>query len=172
MKKNVCKVTALLLALLLTGCGGKAPAETNATEAAATEASIANGMEFAPQEDPGIAVETPYITLYYPQEWQGIVTAEQTETAGGKKLSFHTTIEEADTVLFSLIFSSEETAEGFPMGVLKQENGEAVNVFVVMNEATPETWSEDAFNQFSAMQERVNDLIMQLHEDPRFDSGR
>lgn len=168
MRKKACKLTALLLVLLLTGCGGKTPTETTAP----TEPSVANGMEFAPQENTGIAVETPYITLYYPEEWQGIVTVEQTEAEGGQMLTFHTPIGETDTVLFSLIFSGAETAEGFPLGALTQENGEVVYVFAAMNETIPETWSEEEINQFSSMQERVNDLIMQLHEDPRFDSGR
>lgn len=188
MKKNACKMTALLLALMLTGCGEQAPAETTVpieletavatetivtTEASvATEPSIADGMEFAPQENTGIAVDTPYITLHYPEEWQGIVTAEQTEAAGGQMLTFRTTIGEADAVLFSLIFSGAETAEGFPLGVLTQENGDDVHVFAAMNETIPETWSEEEINQFGSMQERVNDLIMQLNEDPRFDSGR
>ena len=163
---------AVMLALLiLSGCRNKTPAQDAVQTTEATEPSIANGVEFAPEGNPGIAVETPYLTLYYPEEWQNIVTAEKTETEKGLKLTFRTTVAETEEVLFSLIFSDSETKEGYPLGVLKQSDRKKVHVYSVMNEQIPENWSEEEIRQFGSMQERVNDLIMQLNETPGFDSG-
>lgn len=186
MKKKQKLAAVMAAVLLLSGCGGE-PAETTAatqpapdtrpTEAAAvttapTEPSIADGMEFAPTEAPGIAVDTPYITLYCPEEWRDAVKVDQKEENGTYTVTFHTTVADMDTVLFSVIFSAGETVEGFPLGTLEDGDAGTVSVYAAMNEELPETWGDEEITQFGAMQERVNDLIMQLHEDSRFDSGR
>ena len=171
MKKNVSKLLAVLLALLLlAGCAGKADPTVPAETAAVTE-PLANGAEFAPVEIAGIAAQTPYVTLYYPEEWEGLVTVKATKADPEYRMDFHTEVSGKDIVLFGLIFSTAETAEGFALGSLTQQSGEAVYVFAAMNEELPETWSEEEIDQFSSMQERINDLIMQLNETPGFSRG-
>lgn len=192
IRRMTALLTAVTAVLVLAGCGGgqaeqtetaAAAAETTAavvTEASAevvestkepTEPSIADGMEFA-EETTGPAIVTPYITLYIPEEWEGVVEADQQDAGETHTVTFRTDIAGEDTVLFSLILGSSETAEGFPLGLIRDETAGTIYVFAAMNEEIPESWSEDAYDQFCSMQERVNDLIMQLHEDVRFSSGR
>lgn len=187
IRRMLALLTAVAAVLVLAGCGGAQTEQTQpvteeetvaaveTTMAAETEAptepSIADGMEFA-QEAEGLAISTPYITLYYPEEWEGLVEIEQRDTAESHTVTFRTNIAGEDTELFSLILGTSETAEGFPLGMLNDETAGTVYAFAAMNEETPEAWSEEAYAQFCSMQERVNDLIMQLHEDERFSSGR
>lgn len=177
MKKHVAKLAVLMALLLLTGCGSKAPAATEVETVppettAATEPSAANGMEFAPVEEAGVALVTPYITLYCPEEWQDTVKVDQQETETALSLTFHTPMGEGNAVLFSLIFSKENTAEGFLLGSLTEAADGPIYVFAAMNETVPEGLSGEETARFGSMQERVNDLIMQLHEAPGFESGR
>ena len=177
MKKYTSKLAVLMALVLLTGCGSKAPAETGAETAAAetaaaTQPSVANGMEFAPVEEVGVALVTPYITLYCPEEWQETVKVDKQETETGLTLTFHTPMGEGNVVLFSLIFSKADTAEGFLLGSLTDAADGPVYVFAAMNETVPEGLSGEEATRFGSMQERVNDLIMQLHEAPGFESGR
>jgi hypothetical protein len=187
VKRKVYYPALLLLMILLVGCANKPPAETETAAAAETtvaataettevteptEPSIANGMEFMPEENPGIGVETPYMTLYYPEEWQGIVTVKQAEIQKDYRLTFRTKAVQKDTELFSLLFSPSEKTEGFLIGSLTLEDGKVICVYAVMNEQLPENWSEEEVIRFSSMQERVNDLIWQLYEDPRFEPGK
>ena len=142
------------------------------TEEPTVEESIADGMEFAPEETQGVAMDTPYITLYYPEEWDGLVTTELKTEGETQRLTIRTEIGGKGVELFSLIMGPVEMAEGFPLGTLNHETAGTIQVFAAMNEQMPEGWTDDEVAQFGAMQERVNDLIMQLHEDPRFDAGR
>ena len=166
MENKIRKLAALMAAmLLLAGCGGENAAESAAvteavsiaaTESAAAETteaeetveeSIANGMEFAPAETPGIAVQTPYITLYCPEEWQDTVKVDQKEENGTCTATFHTAVANTDAVLFSVVFSTGGTAEGFPLGSLAHETG-TIYVFVAMNETVPEGLSDEEIVQF------------------------
>jgi hypothetical protein len=41
-----------------------------------------------------------------------------------------------------------------------------------MNEQDPEDWSAEGYQQICQLQERVNDFIIQFHEDARFTPKR
>lgn len=185
-------LAAAVLVLMLAGCGKEAPeqataapeetaaatqatvAATQATEAPETEATVepgVNGMEFAPEEMTGAAVDTPYITLYCPVEWVGTVNVAQGEKDGNHTVTFTTVVAEEETVLFSLLFGPSDRAEGFQLGQLEDETAGTVYVFAAMNEEVSPSWSDEDYANVCAMQERVNDMIMQLHEDPRFHTG-
>lgn len=135
-----------------------------------TPETLPNGSEFM-TETVGEAVETPYITLYCPEDWAGIVDADHRMEDGMYKLSFTTYISGKRADLFTIMMGERDTAEGFLLGMLKEESG-TTYIFIAMNEQDSTEWSPEDYARVCAMQERVNDLIMQYHEDPRFDSGR
>ena len=74
------------------------------------------------------------------------------------------------TCAISLAFpdGSEKHAEGYLHGTLADPAAGTINVYSVMNTLNPADWSDADFDTLCTMQERVNDLIGQLTEDPRF----
>ena len=158
-KKTRSLLLALLLmaAVVLTGCGSKEPEQTEPTEII---------WETAPAETLGIAVDNAYMTFYYPQEWDGRVEEVREETDGNVMVTFRTDISGKEVVLFSIVMGPEE-AEGYLLGHLT-EGGKQIFVYSVMNEMPAEDWSEADYAKICALQERVNDIIIQFFEDPRF----
>lgn len=155
-------VLAVLAALLLAGCGEKAPEATE--EPTLSDAEI---WGTAPAETLGIAVENDYMTFYYPQEWDGKV--EEVRGGEGEEciVTFRTEISGKEVVLFSIVMTPGE-AEGYLLGDLV-ENGSRIHVYSVMNEVNGEDWSESEYAEICSLQERVNDIIVQFYEDGRFD---
>lgn len=127
--------------------------------------------EEIPEEPAGIAMDTPYVTFTYPQEWEGKVEAVQTTEGRNTVISFRTEIGGKEVVLFSVILG-QDAAEGYLLGQLNDETHGAINVYSRMTEIDPGQWSEKEYSEICAMQERVNDIISQFQEDPRFSSGR
>ena len=63
-------VLAALLMVSFTACGEKSSAAEN-TEPMTEDEAIWGTI---PEETLGVAVETPFMTFHYPQDWQGKVT--------------------------------------------------------------------------------------------------
>jgi len=193
--KKLTAITAVVLLLLLIGCGSsqsppsssppqqqvsifesskppKQPAvdpeiekEKQKEEKKAEEPQETYGTEFIP-EDTGIEFTTPYIKLRYPEELQGKV--ELTHSTEGKKHTVAFKTPDGETTLFSLIFSPDAGEPGYKMGTLNDPTAGAINVFTDISDLPKEQLSDQQYSDLCAMQERVNDLIAQLHEDPRF----
>ena len=156
-------VGVMLTTILLAGCGGSEPTETTFSEAEI--------WGTAPAETLGIAVENAYKTFYYPQEWENKVEEVRTEDGANCTVTFQTKISGKEVVLFSVVMGPDE-AEGYLLGQLKDEATGMINVYSVMNEADPEAWSEEEYSEICALQERVNDIIVQFFEDERFVPNR
>lgn len=155
-------VAVIAAAVVLLGNGQDDP-ETTLPPALQTEPQ---------QEEPaGIAMDTPYMTFTYPQEWEGKVEAVQTTEGRNTVISFRTEVGGKEVVLFSVILG-QDAAEGYLLGQLNDETSGVINVYSLMTEIDPGQWSEKEYNEICAMQERVNDIISQFQEDPRFSSGR
>ena len=162
MSKLQLALSVLLMLCLLAGCGAKS-GDSKAAEQALTDEEIFGAP---PEESPGVELETPYITLYYPEEWKGLVNISQQGSDSSYILSFSADFSGEDVELFSIIFSSGEH-EGYLMGTLKDKSIGKINVYTLMNQSVSGMSDED-YGRFCSMQERVNDFIMQLHEDARF----
>lgn len=129
-----------------------------------------DGTEFIPK-DTGVEFTTPYKTLLYPKELQGKVTIDHLNEEGKYSVVFNE--KESGVMLFSVTFAKNDAAvEGYVIGTLTHETEGDIKVCVNVNEQTPEQWSEQQYNDFCAMQERINDLMVQFYEDERFDTGR
>lgn len=157
-------VAVIAAAALLLG-GGIPQNDPTPTETA--------GIQTEPpvEETTGIPMDTPYMTFTYPQEWEGKVEAVQTTEGRNSVISFKTEISGKEVVLFSVILG-QDAAEGYLLGQLQDEVYGVINVYSAMNEIDPTDWTEKEYSEICALQERVNDIIVQFQEDPRFSSGK
>ena len=162
MKKYLIAVLALLL---LTGCGKDEPAQepTEVETTAVTEATIPyipSVLDEAKKD--GTAVETPYVTLYYPNTWTELERVEVTQDGENCRVTFKTVVADRELELFSLILGPEE-ADGYLLGTL-----DGVFVYSLMNEQNPKDWSEEDYTNISRQQEYINELFLQIYEMPGF----
>ena len=151
-------VVLLMLFILPTGCGDAKTEQTKDDE-------LLWGS--VPEEEPGIAVDNDYMTFFYPQEWEGKVEVVREETDKNIAFTFKTQISDEEVALFSVVLGPEE-ADGYLLGTLEDAEKGTVNVYSVVNEQNPEDWSEEEYTEICRLQERVNDILVQLQEDERF----
>lgn len=82
-------------------------------------------------------------------------------------------------ILFTTDFTGEELelfrfyisrspTEGYPLGTLTDAQYGEMTVCVEVKEYSSGSWTPEEYAKLGAMQERVNDIIVQFHEDPRF----
>ena len=127
-----------------------------------------NGEEFAETEDPGIAVENPYMTYYYASDLSDEITVETTTDSDRHEAAFLTEINGEKLELFRIILGKGTAENGYVLGTL----GKDIQVTLVMNEQHAEDWSEEDFTRINTLQERINDIIPQFYADSRFTANR
>lgn len=124
----------------------------------------------APDETKGIEVQTDYFTFQYPKEWENKVEETRTEDGENCIVTFRTVISNQEIVLFSVVLGPDD-AEGYLLGQLN--NGEeTINVYTAVNDMPAEDWSQEEYDEICSLQERINEIIMQFHEDDRFVPNR
>ena len=119
-----------------------------------------------PEQTQGIAAENPYMTFYYPQHWDGRVEEIRTQEGGNTVHRFVTTVTDREVTLFSIVIGTAEST-GYLLGYLQTDAGQ-VQVYTQVEELSAEGWTDTTYRELCAMQEQVNDIIMQFHEDSRF----
>ena len=167
MKKNVRKMIAVLMAMmliLLAGCGGKdVPAETT-PETEATEAAVAPETTKTTEEPakPQLAVDsieeqgdmmvvnTPFFQLKYPFAFADLIQVEAVDNGEVAELHFSAKLDLSDYRLFSISFGG--TGDFLP-----------VEVYATLYRID-ESLSSDFVNTFNAAQECFNDVMMSLME--------
>ena len=111
-------------------------------------------------EVPDIAVETPYITLYYPGKWGERIRTEVKQADIVTVSFFGRNDSNQEGQLFDVIFGPEEAEI---LGTITTENGETCPVGVRVYDADPQVFSrEEERYAFDAMQEEINYVIGQL----------
>ena len=163
MKKLCCLLVFILCLAVLSGCGENTTAES-ATDPVET-------WETAPPETLGVAVDNSYMTFYYPQEWEGKVEEIREENDGNMIVTFRTDISGEEVVLFSIAMGPG-SVDGYLLGWLDDPQAGEIYVYSIMSEIGPDDWSEEEYDQICALQERVNDIIVQFYQDERFVPSR
>lgn len=165
MKKNSKNKLLVLLAAIVaaavvfTGCQKE------------TTADNTQAMEYISEEDPTEAAVVPlatnYIILSYPAELEEDVKVTYEDIADGQKITFTTDFTGEELELFHFTISTSGT-EGYSLGELEHEQAGTLLVCMNVKEYTDGNWKPEDFNKLNAMQERVNDIIVQFYDDPRF----
>ncbi len=168
MKRPVLLALTLLLAAsaVLSGCKQEPenieqPPETTPSQPLQTE----DAEQIT--EDPGVPFVTDYIILSYPVELEDAVSIRYEQLEDGQQIIFSTdfTGEELELFRFSL---SKSGTDGYQLGTLLDDTAGELIVCVEVTEYTNGSWTPEEYARLTAMQERVNDIIIQFHEDPRF----
>lgn len=117
--------------------------------------------------EPKFAIETQIITLYLPQAVQDRITFNTVENEQGTNITFTGKEYAQELVLFSVALTKGEP-EGYLLGVLKDETKGEWKVAVNVTQINSQDWSEEQYSEISALQQCVNDIMIQIQEDPRF----
>ena len=172
IRKTAVMVCLLMTTILLTGCGERNPQQTvppaESTYAPAvqtlppleiTEDTIPESTAAAETEPQPVPVETPYGTLYYQPQWEGILLTEQTMTDDVLCVTFLTRMEEQEFRLFRIMIGVPEANAG----TICDEEGNRRNVQVSMEELGDlSALTDDQKNVLYALQEEINFVIDKL----------
>lgn len=166
-------LAALLAVVVLSGCGKETNDETQPSEPVPTQQMENPVLETEEEitEAPGIPVVSKYIVLSYPADLEGMVTVNYELLDDGQEIIFTTnfTGEELELFRFSL---SKAGTDGYELGILTDENDGDLYVCVDVKDYDNGSRTPEEYTKLTAMQERVNDIIAQFHEDPRFTPAR
>lgn len=161
-KHVITAVIAVVTALLFCSCAQE-PSELPESTA---------GEEIVVTEDPGIPVENMYMTYRYPSELEEVFSVREASETDRHQAAFYADISGQKLELFSVVLGSQAEETGFELGILEDEKLGQIHVTLVMNEQQPEAWSEEDYQRINQLQERINDIITQFYEDPRFVASR
>lgn len=173
----LCAVLLALLVLMMVLAGGRnhnAPAEPTVPTTEPSEATVPTTEPAPPEtepeeetaepteniipETPPIKIETPYLTFYYPGEWEELLYVEQVEGDVHTVKFFCAFTPDSPIELFTIFFGTED---GF--GYVKTHDSKAVSIAVKSAEIQPdENWSDDQIQAVYAMQEALNDVLSRL----------
>lgn len=113
-----------------------------------------------------IAIETAYVTLYYPGQWEEYLLVETVDEEIGQSVAFNAEINDEKYWLFTLYFGG---TTGMPVGVLDSGEGYFLDVTVEMSDFIPdESWTREDADLYCAMQEGVNAIIDNLRDNAAF----
>jgi len=112
-----------------------------------------------------------YITLVCPSDLSGRINVATTEQEDGVSMAFSGLFDGKEVELFVISLTKAES-EDYILGEFRDENDGKFQVVMRMNEIYPQEWPEDVYNEICALQERVNDIIIQFYEDERFTPSR
>ena len=134
---------------------------------------LAVRAEEAEQPIPGLLLETKYINLILPEEYTEAIVAEIIDMEDGALLPFTVTLNEREALLYALILTEQEIddPEAMILGYLQDELLGRITIVLQIEEQIPDGWTESEYHFLCAMQETINELIMQIVEDPRYDPG-
>ena len=113
-----------------------------------------------------VSIETPYLTLYYPDRWEAHLLHEHHEEDGVYTESFYCTVGGRLIALFDVHFGDAQAGEVF--GYILQD-GKKVPFCLTFHDYIPdESWSEEDQFVLFAMQESVNDLVQAVRENEAY----
>lgn len=159
------------MAVAVTGCNRAEDDFQAPPEPAPTEPMQTEGNDELITEDAGVPLVTEYIILSYPSELEDMVSIAYEELPDGQEIIFTTEFTGEKLELFRFSISKSGT-EGYELGVLSDDQAGDLIVCVEVKDYGSGNWNPEDYAKLMAMQDRVNDIIIQFHEDPRFTAAR
>lgn len=117
--------------------------------------------------EPRFQITTQCITLSLPETLQDKIVVDTAENEQSTNITVTSKGYEQEAVLFSVALSRDEP-DGYILGVLKDKTNGQWNVAVDVKQISSEDWSSEQYSELCTLQEYVNDIMIQLQEDPRF----
>lgn len=109
-------------------------------------------------------LKTPYGNLYYPAQWKDSMDCTVSETDTGCKAVFTGKVADKQAEVFAIYFG-ESTGNAFPVGIVKTEAGEEIEVHAELFDFEyDDTWSQEEIDTICAMQESINHVIARIEE--------
>lgn len=143
-----------------------AASDVEAEAAQAEQEATTFEADAATEDEELFWIETPYVMLGYPAQWESYLNYQQFEENGVYTVSFNCWIREELIPLFDINFGSEQVGE--LLGYIQKDEKKTA-VAVAFHDYLPdETWKEDDTYVLFAMQESVNDLLSALRADEGF----
>lgn len=142
------------------------PAVIETTQPAVTDTQEPIYEEKVP-ETTGIPLDTKYVEISYPTELEDMVRIQYEDLSDGQQIIFITEFTGEELELFRFSISKSGT-DGHQLGTLSDEAAGALLVCVQVQEYTDGSWDPEDYAKLNEMQSRVNDIIIQFYEDPRF----
>ena len=143
---------------------GTSEAETTETTESTTDPTTTpteSKEPFRPQDlvTGTTVIETPYLTLYYPEFFEDILAVVHT-SGNPYILEFYTVLEgRASQRLFDIIFDAGSEGN---LGIIDTEAGEVGVNMVIYSFNPDDSWTTGEINTILAMQDASNDLIEQI----------
>lgn len=158
MKKTMgCILCMVLLTTMLIGCSTE-----DAKHSTGGEISVGNtsGTVDEIQIAEEIEIDTPYGTLYFPNQWEEFVTAEQKEDDDTVVVTFTATVQDTTYPLFEVTIGG---TDGVKAGELTDAKGTKRTVYMQVYELEEDpNLTDSEQNRLYAMQEDLNYLIDHL----------
>lgn len=166
MKKTSNKKRMILLAAMVALAAVLFAACSSQPSADKVQTPVSQG-DAEGTEAPAIPLATNYIVLSYPAELEQDVTVSYENLKDGQLIRFTTDFTGEELELFSFSISTSGD-DGYTLGTLEDPEAGSLMVCMHVKEYTEGNWKPEDFNKLNAMQERVNDIIVQFYEDERF----
>ena len=112
------------------------------------------------------------ISLNYPEELADRLSVETKEDETGAELRFSGDFNGKQLELFGFVIAQSNEAEGFVLGTIKDAEKGSFFVIMQVEEINPNGWTDEEYADICALQERVNDIIVQFYNDPRFEASK
>lgn len=167
-----CIAGALLLGLLLAGCGSEEKVNTSSASDASSSEGVSQDTETdsaqeqsaeesnEPAELEDITINTPYGDLHYPEQWTEFIKTDQKEEEDSVIVTFEAEINGTVYPLFEVTIGKEN---GTAVGELTDADGVKRTVYMKAGELSEDPLlTEDEQNRLYAMQEDLNYVIDHL----------
>lgn len=123
-------------------------------------------------ELPVVEIPLKLVSLNYPEDLADKLFVETKEDDTGAELRFSGKFSGKELELFSFDLAQSNDTDGFILGTIKDAQKGSFFVIMHVGEISPNGWSEAEYAEICALQERVNDIIVQFYNDPRFEPSR